>query len=434
MGNKNRPSRVIIIWFLWLLACLTLITLGVLVFAKITVNDSFSLWQWLMIGSLLVVMGLFLGYFGTIRFFWNLVAWIAKNDLKAKSGKGIRGPKIVLIGGGTGLGTILRGLKEITPNLTAIVTVADDGGSSGRLRREFDMLPPGDIRNCLVAMADIEPLMESLMQYRFTGESALAGHNFGNLFLAAMTDITGDFEEAIKQSGKVLAVRGQVLPATLSHVILKAELMDGTIVTGESEISKTKVPIQKIRLEPEDCKPLPEAIIAINEADLIILGPGSLYTSIIPNLLVSEVAAAIKSSTALKIYICNAMTQPGETDAHTASDHVRAILLHGGKGLMDLALVNTDPIPAEILERYAEEGAEPVVVDLDKIRSMGITPIEAEIIVKSNLIRHDADKLAQILNNIVRTHKIDRVFFKVFTKQLFKMFKKLSGVFLSKLS
>ena len=354
--------------------------------------------------------------------------------MKSNQNGNVKGPKIVVIGGGTGLGTILRGLKLITSHLTAIVTVADDGGSSGRLRREYGMLPPGDIRNCLVALADLEPLMERLMQYRFTGDSELGGHSFGNLFLAAMTEITGDFEVAIKESSNILAVRGRVLPATLADVTLNAELENGEIVRGESNVSKLKLPIRRITLEPKHCMPVPEAIAAIKDADLIVLGPGSLYTSIIPNLLVCEVAQAIRNSGALKIYICNAMTQPGETVNYSASDHLRAIIDHAGPGLIDMTIINTDPIPEEMLKRYAEEGSQPVLADLDKVRSMGVTPLGARIIVKTNLIRHDAGKLAELILHLAQTNKMGFGLGRLIPKQLYRFIKGISGVFLGKIS
>lgn len=338
--------------------------------------------------------------------------------------------RIVVIGGGTGLGTILRGLKLLTSHLTAIVAVGDDGGSSGRLRREFGILPPGDIRNCLVALADLEPLMERLMQYRFSGDSPLAGHNFGNLFLTAMTDITGDFEAAIKESSKVLAVRGQVLPATLENVVLQAELTDGTMISGESKISRSKLPIRRLCIEPEGSRPVPEALNAIKEADVIIIGPGSLYTSIIPNLLVKEIAQAIRGANALKIYICNAMTQPGETDCYRASDHIRAIVNHSGEGLIDIAVVNTEPVPPEILERYIEEGAQPVVADFDMIKSYGVTPIGAKIITKSNVIRHDAFKLAKMIYRLSKTQTIGGDIGKTITRQFYRFIRSLPGILL----
>lgn len=369
-----------------------------------------------------------MGYFGTLKLFWAIAIRLSKNNyLFRKNSKATaKGPKIVVVGGGTGLGTILRGLKKITSNLTAIVTVADDGGSSGRLRQEFGILPPGDIRSCLVAMADLEPLMERLMQYRFGGDSDLTGHNFGNLFLTAMTDVTGDFETAIKESSKVLAVRGQVIPATLEDVALKAELSDGSIIHGESNISGSKLPIKKVYLKPEEIRPVPEAITAINEADIIILGPGSLFTSIIPNLLVKDIANAVKNTAATKIYICNAMTQPGETDNYTASDHIKAIINHTGPGLMDIALINTEEIPGEILERYAEEGAVPVIADLDKIKLLGVAPLGAKIIVKTSLIRHDADKLAKMIFRLAKTQKFGHAFGKFLIKQFYRFIKGFS--------
>jgi uncharacterized cofD-like protein len=358
-----------------------------------------------------------------------------KNSVLAKNSHYNRrlfnhGLKIVVIGGGTGLGTILRGLKVLTSHLTAIVAVGDDGGSSGRLRREFGILPPGDIRNCLVALADLEPLMERLMQYRFSGDSPLAGHNFGNLFLTAMTDITGDFEAAIKESSKVLAVRGQVLPATLENIVLKAEMSDGSMVYGESKISRSRLPIRRLYIEPEESRPVPEALNAIKEADAIIIGPGSLYTSIIPNLLVKEIAEAIRGSKALKIYICNAMTQPGETDCYRASDHIKAIVTHSGEGLMDVAVVNTEPIPPEILERYIEEGAQPVVADFDKIKSYGVTPIGAKIIAKSKVIRHDAFKLAKMIYRLSKTQTIGGDLGKTVTRQFYRFVRSLPGIIL----
>ncbi len=432
MSFKNRPQVIAACWLVCLLVCLSLIGIGVVIGFGIWKVKALNVWGRGINGSTLVAAGLGLGYLSTLKLFWTMVAWLPKYE-RLRNGKGGRGPKIVVIGGGTGLGTILRGLKEITPHLTAIVTVADDGGSSGRLQREFGILPPGDIRNCLVAMADIEPLMERLFQYRFTGSSDLTGHNFGNLFLAAMTDITGDFEVAIKESSKVLAVRGQVLPATLEHVVLKAELIDGRVVTGESEIPKSRVPIKRVFLEPADCKPVTEAIAALNEADIIILGPGSLYTSIIPNLLVEDIAETLRSSTAIKVYVCNAMTQAGETDNYSASQHLKAIVDHAGPGLVDVALVNNEIIDAEILERYTEEGAKPVQVDLEDIASLGVTPLAVPVITKTNYIRHDASKLAHIILGLYRTRRFGYAFDKSLIKQLNHSLKSFAVFFMTKL-
>lgn len=314
-----------------------------------------------------------------------------------------RGPRLVAIGGGTGLSTLLRGIKEHTSNITAVVTVADDGGSSGRLRREMGVLPPGDIRNCLVALADAEPLMQRLFQYRFgdEGPPGLAGHNFGNLFIATMCEITGDFELAVKESSRVLAVRGQVLPSTLSQVTLVAELEDGATVRGESNISRSAGRIRRVRLIPEDALPLPDTLQAISEADMIILGPGSLYTSVLPNLIVQGVPEAIRKSPAPKVYVCNVMTQPGETDNFTAYDHVAAILAHAGRGVIDRVVVNTGDIPGELVAKYRGEGAAPVLADIEKIEALGIEVVKGDFISKTDVVRHDSLKLASAIMDMI---------------------------------
>jgi uncharacterized cofD-like protein len=427
MTTKRRERLAVLSWFIWIAGCLTLTASGFFILFNWW-NLDFKNWGRIITGSVVLLSGLLVGYLVTSHFFWWVVNGLAKGDFKQKNSRS-RGPKIVVVGGGTGLGTILRGLKEISSNLTAIVTVADDGGSSGRLRMEFGILPPGDIRNCLVALADLEPLMERLMQYRFQAGSGLSGHNFGNLFLTALTEITGDFEAAIKESSKVLAVRGQVLPATLEHVTLEAELTDGAVVTGESQISKSQAAIRRVSLRPAVVKPVAEAITAIEDADLIILGPGSLFTSIIPNLLVEDITIAIKTAKAPKVYICNAMTQPGETDHLSASAHIRQIYEHTGPGLIDIALVNTDPLPPDILARYAEEQAFPVEADLEKIKDMGITPLGAALIVKSQVIRHDARKLALIIEHLIRAKKFEAVFGKFGAKYLRRLIKELPGLF-----
>jgi uncharacterized cofD-like protein len=308
-----------------------------------------------------------------------------------------RGPKIVVIGGGTGLSTLLGGLKKYTTNLTAIVTVADDGGSSGKLRQQFDMLPPGDIRNCLVALADTEPLMQRLFQYRFAEDSALQGHNFGNLFITAMTKITGDFERAVRASSKVLAIRGRVVPSTNTKVRLAAEHDDGSVTLGESKISHAPSPIRRIYLEPTTCQPTEDALAAIRDANAIILGPGSLYTSIIPNLLVERMVDSIVTSKALKVYVCNVMTQSQETHGFRASDHVRALVTHTNPGILQLAIVNTEPVPATLLERYRDEGAYPVQADAEQIRALGYQVVADNIISTENYVRHDANKVASII-------------------------------------
>jgi len=313
-----------------------------------------------------------------------------------------RGPKIVTIGGGTGLSVLLSGLKEFTSNITAIVTVADDGGSSGRLRQEFDILPPGDIRNCLVALADAPALMRNLFQFRFNTNSELSGHSFGNLFITVMTQLTGDFEKAIKEISKVLALRGQVIPSSLHSVVLVAQHKDGTVTEGENRIPKTHRPINRVSLKPERPEATPDAIKAIKEAQLIILGPGSLYTSIIPNLLIKEITEAIVSSNATKVYVCNAMTQPGETDGYSASDHLKTLIAHSHPRVLDYCVVNIGEVPQEVLQRYAQDNSYLVVNDRKKIENMGYRVIEEDFgIVESDVIRHEPLKLAKTILGLV---------------------------------
>jgi uncharacterized cofD-like protein len=313
------------------------------------------------------------------------------------------GPKIVVVGGGTGLSTLLRGLKEFTGNLTAVVTVADDGGSSGRLRKEMGVLPPGDIRNCLVALADSEPLMARLFEYRFPegDPTGLGGHTFGNLFIATMSAITGDFEEAVKESSRVLAVRGRVLPSTLEDVILVAQCQGGDVVYGESTIGKCGARIEKVSLQPGNPHALPEALQSIAEADAIVLGPGSLFTSVIPNLLVAGIRDAIQESSAPRIYVCNVMTQPGETDCFSAADHVKAILDHAGRGIIDYVLINSGGIPPNLAEKYGLEGAYPVKVDRDRLDPIGIRIIEEDLVSNMDYARHDPLRLAEAVLRIV---------------------------------
>ncbi len=311
-----------------------------------------------------------------------------------------RGPKIVAVGGGTGLSTLLRGLKEYSANITAIVTVADDGGSSGRLRREIGVLPPGDIRSCLAALADEEKLITELFQYRFRAGDGLTGHSFGNLFLTAMSDITGDLEQAIAASSKVLAIRGQVLPATLSDVHLWAELGDGRRVEGESSITHANGKILKIGCTPANPPAVPKALQAIEEADYIIFGPGSLYTSVIPNFLVPEIVAAIAQKQVPRIYVCNIMSQPGETNGYTVSDHVRAIDAACGRRIFDAVLVQKKmPSPAT-LEQYARQESYPIPVDRDNLLRLGCRVVLANIMDEDEqtaLVRHNSQNLARIL-------------------------------------
>lgn len=315
-----------------------------------------------------------------------------------------KGPRVVVIGGGTGLSTMLHGLKEYTSNITAIVTVADDGGSSGRLRQDLGVLPPGDIRNCLVALADAEPLMGRLFQFRFD-QGDLGGHSFGNLFITAMTKVTGDFDAAIKESSKVLAIRGSVVPVTLDKVMLTAVHADGSESVGESRIPKSASPIKKIRLRPVNSRPTEEALEAIRKADAIVLGPGSLYTSVMPNLLVGNVYQEIISSRAIKVYVCNVMTQKGETADYKASDHLKAIVEHTSPGIVDYCVINTARIPAEMIAKYRTEDSSPVVPDSENIRKMKCRVIEAHIINARDFVRHDSDKLARIIVDLAASLK-----------------------------
>ncbi len=307
-----------------------------------------------------------------------------------------RGPKIVAVGGGTGLSMLLRGIKRITNNITAVVTVGDDGGSSGRLREDMGVLPPGDIRNCIAALADNDDLITKLFQYRFKSGEGLEGHSFGNLFLTALCSITGDMVRAVKESSNVLSIRGRVLPSTLDDMRLAAEYEDGTVVHGESAIPEEHKKIKRLFTEPENCKALEDVIEAIKDADLIILGPGSLYTSVIPNLLIKEISEEIIKSNAKKIYVCNIMTQPGETDNFAVSDHLNALYQHAGSDkLVDAVLVN-DVLPTNISEKYAEHGQMPVVLDKNNIH---VDIVEKKLIEESRdgLVRHSSNRVARAI-------------------------------------
>ena len=312
-----------------------------------------------------------------------------------------KGPAITVVGGGHGLSVLLRGIKQATSNVTAVVTVADDGGSSGRLRQDLGMIPPGDLRNCLVALADTEPLMEKLFQHRFEGSSELSGHSFGNLFIAAMTQVTGDVETALKESSKVLAVKGRVLPASKEFVRLDAIMEDGTVVCGESQIPEAHKRIHRVKLYPEYAEAVQSSLDAIRNAEAIVLGPGSLYTSVIPNLLVEGIGDAICRSKAVKIYICNVMTQPGETDGYTASMHVKAIMDHAGRNAVDYVIVNSTPVPEDLKQKYAETGAYPVVVDDDALNQLGVGIIKADLITSKDAIHHDPKKLCDSVMRVV---------------------------------
>jgi uncharacterized cofD-like protein len=308
---------------------------------------------------------------------------------------------IVSIGGGTGLSVLLQGLKHYTGTLpgvdiTAVVTVSDDGGSSGRLRREFAVLPPGDIRNCMVALSEDEALLSRLFQYRFQSGRGLKGHSFGNLFLTAMTHVMGDFSDAVKASAEVLNIAGRIFPSTEKNVVLEAVLQNGEVVKGETNISRSQRRIRTIRLRPRRCRPHPETLAAIAGADLITLGPGSLFTSIIPNLLVEGIPQAIRRSRAAKAYFVNLMWQPGETTGFTASDHIRAIHRHAGGKLLDYAVVNTRPIKPALRKRYASQEALPVENDLERIEAMGVKVVGGNLLLESEKIRHSPREIAAV--------------------------------------
>ena len=322
----------------------------------------------------------------------------------------VKGPKIVVIGGGTGLSTMLRGLKYYTSNITAIVTVGDDGGGSGALREDLGMLPPGDIRNCILALADTEPLMEDLLEYRFT-EGRLKGQSFGNLFLAAMDGVSDNFVGAVQKMSSVLAVTGKVLPVTLDDMKLMAQLDNGNVVEGESDIPeeafKQKSKINRLMIVPEDAKPLEEALQAIKDADAIVMGPGSLYTSVIPNLLVKGIVSEIKKSSAYKIYISNVMTQPGETDGFKVYDHIKVLKKYGGKDIVDCVIANNGSISDDMKKKYKDKNSDIVTIDRDKLKDFGIEIVEKNLIkVSKGTIKHDSDYLAQVLVETIMEKKL----------------------------
>jgi uncharacterized cofD-like protein len=356
-------------------------------------------------GPLVILCGLWLILWGQTRTLGAITEVLMPGnetelvDVLITQRRLLRGPKVVVLGGGTGLSTLLRGLKHFSSNITAIVTVADDGGSSGRIRREIGMLPPGDIRNCLAALADEERLLTELFQYRFRAGAGLVGHSFGNLFLTAMNEVTGDVEQAIAASSKVLAVRGQVLPSTLSDVRLWAQLSDGRRIEGESKITEAKGRIVTIGCTPSNPPALPRALKAIKEADYIVIGPGSLYTSIIPNLLVPDIANAIAQREVPSIYVCNVMTEPGETDGFAVSDHLRAIDVACGQSMFDAVLVQRRLPSALAQERYAKVGSAPVEIDREAIIASGRRIVLANVMEESSTgaIRHNPMRLARVL-------------------------------------
>lgn len=370
-------------------------------------SEEFWLIQFL--DALIVISGIIILILGIKRLMRSFIAVFVPSsrghefiDILYQRKQLSRGPRIAAIGGGTGLSVLLSGLKNYSSNISAVVTVADSGGSSGRLRQQFDVLPPGDIRNCLVALADAPALMRDLFQFRFDKNSEFSGHSFGNLFLTVMTRLTGDFEKAIKETSKVLALRGQVIPSTLGDVTLVAHYHDGSTVIGEDEIPKARKPISKVSLTPELPLATPDALKAIQEAQIIVLGPGSLYTSIIPNLLIKEITKAIAESEALKVYVCNVMTQPGETDGYTVSDHINALVKHSHARILDYCVVNNGEVPEEVLGRYSKDNSILVVNDRKKVEGLGYRLVEEDFsMIADGVIRHDTERLAKIILSFI---------------------------------
>lgn len=319
--------------------------------------------------------------------------------------------RVVCFGGGTGLATLLRGLRSCSGaggsvDISAIVTVTDDGGSSGRLRQEFSILAPGDVRNCMVALAEDSDLLSQLFQYRFKQGDGLRGHSLGNLLLTALTDVTGDFHQAIQRSCEVLNIRGKIYPSTLSNVRLEADMVDGQTIVGETRITGSSSGVRRIRLKPRRCKPPDEALEAIRRADVITFGPGSLYTSVIPNLLVDGIPTAVAASQANKIYICNLMGQPGESEGLSATDHVTAILAHvrrvSRSRLLDSIVVNSKKIPKQRVAAYSREGSTPVAVDAEALELQGVSVIAADLLAKGSMVRHNPERLADLIVELAR--------------------------------
>ena len=362
----------------------------------------------ILVGTILIVIAALLILLGTSKVIKTIIRAVLPDpsskvsDIIFQNIRLDKGPKIVVIGGGTGLSNLLRGLKSHTSNLSAIVTVADDGGSSGRLRKDFQMIAPGDLRNCLVSLAEQEGVMENLFRYRFDGENELSGHSFGNLFIPALAQVyDGDIEEALEAASKLLRVRGRVIPSSTEFIKLRAEMTDGTIVEGESNIPHSGKRIRHIYSDPALPKPEGAALRAIDEADVIILGPGSLYTSIIPNLLTDKLASHVRASKANKIYIANVMTQPGETTGYTLNDHVEALIAHGGEGIIDTVLANDGPLPIQMVEQYSAVGSEPLVLDTKKLQDKGIRTIRATLINPQKPAVHDPERLGKVIMDII---------------------------------
>jgi uncharacterized cofD-like protein len=361
------------------------------------------------VGIVLVIVGAGVTFWGMRQMVRSIVSVVSPKDhgrlaeaLYAKRCLA-DGARLVAMGGGTGLSTLLRGLKHFSGNITAVVTVSDDGGSSGRLRRDLGILPPGDIRNCLVALADAEPLMTELFQHRF-GEKAgqgLEGHSFGNLLIAALAGVTGDFKRAVEETSKVLAIRGRVLPCTLADVRLQANMEDGSVLQGETTIAGSPQRIARLALSPADAPPLPEMLHAIEQAEAIIVGPGSLYTSVLPNLLVPGVVDAIRGSGVPVIYVCNVMTQSGETDRFSAPRHLQTLIDHLGCNPFTVCLMNSRMPEPSVLDAYRREGAEPVRPQPGEITRLGTRPVVADLLWNADLARHDPHKLAAALMRII---------------------------------
>ena len=365
------------------------------------------------LGILVILLGLVVMAWATRRLIRTMIGVVMPgesenlSDLIFSNLQRSKGPKVVVIGGGTGLSVMLRGLKAKTYNLTAVVTVADDGGSTGRIRQDLDIIAPGDLRNCLVALADKEGLMEKLFAHRFGGSGNLTGHSFGNLFIAALIEVLGDVEEAMDATSKVLRVRGKVIPSSAEKLRLNAEMTDGRIVEGESQIPHAHGKIKRVFTTPEYPKAIQSAVDAIKEADAIVLGPGSLYTSIMPNLCVPDIVQAVRTSKAPKIYICNVMTQPGETDDYTVSDHIKAINRQAGGKVIDFVIANNGDVDPAVLQHYVAHGSHPVMIDKKEVGQTGATLILSNLINKENSATHDTKKLANVLFDLINALRTD---------------------------
>lgn len=418
--NKNKIKPGIKRWILLSIIGVILLVVGVSPIYKY-INTIVSKTYIFIIITILGIIISFFAFKNVLMILLNIVnKYKYEVDLSRNSVTGMinkkrildKGPKILILGGGTGLSVLLRGLKNHTSNITAVVTVADDGGGSGVLREDLGMLPPGDIRNCILALADTEPSMEKLMQYRFN-EGKLKGQSFGNLFIAAMNGVYDNFELAVKEISNVLAVSGKVLPMTLEDVTLFAKLENGEVIKGESNIplknGKMNSKIENVYLEPEDVFPLKETIEEIKAADIILLGPGSLYTSVIPNLMIKGIVEEIEKSNAQKVYITNVMTQPGETDDYSVKEHVDAIISHGSEDIIDYVIVNNESLPKDVFEKYALDGSKPVLLkeeDKDYLNKKNIEIIEDNLIdIKKEYIRHDTYELSRIISEIAPKYK-----------------------------